>query len=640
MSAIFGLFRFDGGAVSRSDLERMQRVLQHLGSDGSHLVLAGGVGLGHCLARVNTEDSFESQPVHDSERDLTLVADVRLDNREELAAALSLSTSLRNIPDSTLILHAYVKWGADCAGHLLGDFAFAIWDGRARKLVLGRDHMGQRFVHWHYGQGFFAFATEIKALWTHPDVPRALSEAGVGRLLLKDFSRREGATYFDGISGLPGGTTLSIHADGRRLSHRYWHPAADPAHLGRGESHYIEAYRSVLGEAVACRVRRLQRAPGIVFSGGYDSAAVAGLAGPLLQKAHWRLVAAASVMPAGYAGTIRHARNWIELCARDMPWLDIRYVTREGRSVLTDFDRKLVERDIPRGSYGFVQDELFATLSGAGVRLVLDGHGGDYTLNPRGQAALARFLATGQLRRFLRELRARVRLSEDPLMSILRHEVAGMIAPQWLSTAWTRIRRGRGSRWRDHPIDTLFADSLIARGAVDPTGPNALPQTAMRERLKIFIATVLSMPTPGGAVEAGYHGLVLTKPFHDKRVVELALAIPEDFYVKDGRNRYLACAALKDVYPLEFQTRWRRNDDQAPDFLAMAKSIEPQLLAEIARIESSETLGRYFDFPKMRELLLARSGPEHNSGWERETQLAVMGFLAARYVEWFQRSNR
>jgi Asparagine synthase len=61
-------------------------------------------------------------------------------------------------------------------------------------------------------------------------------------------------------------------------------------------------------------------------------------------------------------------------------------------------------------------------------------------------------------------------------------------------------------------------------------------------------------------------GLELTRPFHDKCVVELALAIPQDLYVKNGRNRYLACAAFKDIYPPEFQNHWRKNDDEIPEF--------------------------------------------------------------------------
>ena len=95
-----------------------------------------------------------------------LVADLRLDNREELAAVFGMGAAeLRVMPDSALLLRAYKRWGEACAEHLLGDFAFAIWDGRAKKLVLGRDHMGQRYVHLPSRQpDFFVFATEVEGV--------------------------------------------------------------------------------------------------------------------------------------------------------------------------------------------------------------------------------------------------------------------------------------------------------------------------------------------------------------------------------------------------------------------------------------------------------------------------------------------
>lgn len=71
----------------------------------------------------------------------------------------------------------------------------------------------------------------------------------------------------------------------------------------------------------------------------------------------------------------------------------------------------------------------------------------------------------------------------------------------------------------------------------------------------------------------------------------------------------------------------------------MAKSIEPQLLDDIGRMERSETLSRYVDFAKIRALLAARGPDDHNSGWEQETQLALGGFLVARYIEWFRGDN-
>lgn len=639
MSSIFGVLRFDGGDVSARDLERMAQALAHRAPDGIKFVAEGPLALGHGMMRVNREDAFEAQPLRDAE--VTLVADLRLDNREELASTFGVEPSdLRDMPDSALLLRAYRKWGEDCARNLLGDFVFALWDGGAKKLVLGRDHMGQRYVHYHHGKDFFAFATDIKALWRYPDVPRVLTDAGIGRMLIHDLSPGEGKTLFDGIRGLTGATVMTIAADGTSDRRRYWEPHADPAHENRDEAYYIDAYRRVLGEAVACRIRRTIRPPGLVFSGGYDSAAIAGLAGPAL--AGRKLVAAASVMPADYRGTIRHARRWVDMCARDMPHLDVHHVTRDGKSVLSGLEQAFVQSETPAGTYHFVHSELHETLAGAGAQVIMDGHGGDYTLHPRGQASLARFLATFQLRRFVAELRGHRRMTGQSLWSTLKSDVAAVLLPASFMTWWSRLRRGTAPPWRDQPINPEFAKRLISQGAVDASSlrVTARPKLDMRGQMAAMLRRVTTGSAPGIAATAARHGLELTRPFHDKRVVELALAIPQDLYVRNGRNRYLACAALKNIYPREYQTRWRRNDDEIPDFQRMAKSVEPQLLAEVARMEKSDTLRHMIDFAKIRALLAARGPDDHNSGWEQETQLALGGFTIARYVEWFRRDNR
>ena len=639
MSGICGLFRFDGGPVVVRDLDRLMTRLQHRGPDRTRTWVAGPVGLGHLLMRIAREDQFDVQPLHDG--GLTLVADLRLDNREDLAQALAIGVSaLSDMPDSALLFAAYKKWGADCAAHLLGDFAFAIWDGHARKLVLGRDHMGQRSVMYYRNEHFFIFASEAKALHTHPDVPRVLTDVKIGRMLMHDMTPREGGTLFEGINGVPAATVMTVGADGSLAQRRYWLPQADPAHEGRDDAYYIEAYRRVLGEAVACRLRRVTRPAGLIFSGGYDSAAIAGLAGPAL--AGRKLIAAASVMPADYRGSIRHARRWVDMCARDMPYLDVHYVTREGKSILTGLEEAFLQNGGPAGTYHFVMQELLATLAKAGARLIMDGHGGDYTLHPRGQAALARFLATFQLRRFFIELRGHRRTTGASYWATLKRDVVWLLLPRAMTRLWTRLRHGATPPWGDQPIAPAFAERLIAEGTVDAAKLRiaAKPEIDMRGQMLRVLQRLMAGPAPGMAVEAARHGLELTRPFHDKRVVELALAVPQDLYVKNGRNRYLACTALKDVYPREFQTRWRKNDDEIPDFQRMAKSIEPQLLAEIARMEQSEKLGGYIDFAKIRRLLAARGPDDHNSGWEQETQLALRGYLVARFIEWFRRDNR
>ncbi|MGH6616295.1 asparagine synthase-related protein [Sphingomonas sp.] len=618
----------------------MRAALANRALDGAFAETAGPVGLGVCLSHLRHVDLGEVQPLYDRASGIMLVADSRLDDRAALGDALDIPTAdLPTTPDSALILRAYLKWGDECPAHLLGDFVFAVWDGPRRRLLLARDHMGQRDLCYHLSDGLLAFAPIAKALWAVPDVPRTLSDDMIGRHLMQAMDLRPGQAMFDGILNLPGGHSLSVGLDGTASLHAYWTPQADPDHLGHDEAYYVAAYRRVLGEAVACRLRGLNAPPGLQLSGGYDSAAIAGLAGPVLAGTGRKLVCASSVMPGEYQGTIRHARRWVEMCARDMPWIDLRCVTRDGIDALTDLDCRLAERQTPQSSYSFVHDAMHGALAGVGTRLVMDGHGGDYTLNPRGHAALARFLKTGPLKRFAHELRAHLRRSGRSLRTTVMLDLLPHVAPWLVPSLWRKRLRAAPS-WQGQPVQPGFAERLIAEGVVDPARLRQAPrdQTAMRARLSETIDQVRSGGGAGAA--AAYHGLTLTRPFHDKRVVELALAIPEDLYLKNGRSRYLACRALAEVYPREFQDRWRRNDDEIPDFQRMVSSLAPQLHAEFDRMERSESLSRMIDFPRLRTLLDARGPDDHNSGWERETQAALGGYMMARFVEWFRRENR
>jgi len=388
-------------------------------------------------------------------------------------------------------------------------------------------------------------------------------------------------------------------------------------------------------------VRRAATSPGLVFSGGFDSTAIAGLAGPVVSRRGQHLIAAASVMPADYRGSIRHARRWVEMCARDMPHLDVHYVTRDGSSVLSDLERCFLEKGLPSGSNAFVLRELLSTIAQRGARVVMDGHGGDYTLDPRGQAALARLLLQGRVVRFAAEFRHHGRMTgEHPLSTLAA--IALQLAPERMLAAARRVRHRHMPPWGDRPVNAEFARRVLGgRGAGGTLrGGRTRRSFDMRGRMLQALRTVCSGASSSIASLAATHRLELTRPFHDKRVVELALAIPEDLYVKNGRSRYLACAALRDIYPREFQSRSRLNDHAAPDFQRIVKSLEPQLLAELSRMEQSRELASYFDFAKIRGLLAARGADDHNSGWEQDTQMAISGFLAARYIEWFHGWNR
>jgi asparagine synthase (glutamine-hydrolysing) len=639
MSAIFGVLRFGGGEVAESELGRMSNVLAHRGPDGRRFVVDGGVGLGHCLLRVNQEDIFEAQPVRDAEAGLTLVADCRIDNREELADQLGIdAATLSDMPDSALVLRAYKAWGEAAPERLLGDFTFAVWDERAKKLVLTRDHMGQRYVYYHLAKDFFVFSTEIKGLWAVEGVPREVREGTiVSRLMPETVTVGSGFSLYESIKGVLGATVLTVDVDGRLATRRYWEPHADPQHQGRDEAYYLRTYRALFEEAVACRLRRLTRPPALMLSAGFDSAAIAGLAGPTVTAQGRKLVTVSTVVSELHRGSVYDIRRWVEACQRTMPHLDVRYVIADKGSPLDQLEERFVRNDGMSAVVDHRTHAMFAQAAGAGARLLMDGVGGDFTLNSRGYGALSYLLRTGKLRRLFSELGPTMRATGQSLPQVIKRDVLTNLIPRRLLT-----RLYNGSWWRpdEFPLADDLLDRLLREGALRKERPlTRFPISAM-QAISLYFATEHSLQSrPGKATPASSFGLELTRPLIDKRVVEFGLAIPEDLYVKNGRNRYLARTALADVYPPEFQTRIGPNDPSTPDMWSRIERANGDLLAEAQRLSSNPRITPYIDLQKVRRMLCA-PGPQMAPATMRRRRFALYALMLARHIEWLETSNR
>ena len=130
------------------------------------------------------EDSFDFQPLHGADDRLVLVADVRLDNRDELAPALGIAASrARQLCDAALLLACLERWSEAALDRLVGDFAFALWDGRTKKLMLARDFLGQRPLYYHQGKDFFAFASMARGLHALPSILRQPDEQALAEFV-------------------------------------------------------------------------------------------------------------------------------------------------------------------------------------------------------------------------------------------------------------------------------------------------------------------------------------------------------------------------------------------------------------------------------------------------------------------------
>src|SRR5271166_3794110 len=172
MSGIAIIWNRDGRPVDPALLVQMTQFMEHRGPDGEQHWTQGSIALGHRALNTTYQNGSALGLLSDATAGLCLTFDGRIDNRDELRSVLELGASRDDAGDEHLVLAAYRKWGEECPAHLLGDFAFGIWDERRRQLFCARDPLGVRpLFHARVGETIVC-ASEICALFALPGLKK------------------------------------------------------------------------------------------------------------------------------------------------------------------------------------------------------------------------------------------------------------------------------------------------------------------------------------------------------------------------------------------------------------------------------------------------------------------------------------
>jgi asparagine synthase (glutamine-hydrolysing) len=282
MSGIVGIVHFDGAPVDRNLLGRMTGFMAFRGPDAQEIWIDGNVGFGHTLLRTTEESKLERQPFS-LDGQLWIVADARVDARRELVPQLKAHGHESLSPDATdveLILRAYQTWGENCVEHLLGDFAFAIWDAPKKRLFCARDHLGIKpFFYTHIG-GKLIFSSSLDCIRQHPAVSDRLNDLAIADFLLFDLNQNLATTSFAEIQRLPPAHSARWSARGQDLRHYWALPIDEPLHFRKADD-YIDRFKELLDQAVEDRLRT--KKIGVLMSGGLDSPTLAATASKILR---------------------------------------------------------------------------------------------------------------------------------------------------------------------------------------------------------------------------------------------------------------------------------------------------------------------------------------------------------------------
>lgn len=280
MCGIYG-YLSRNGKIDPQILSGMGRALAHRGPDDEGEIIHDGarvcVGLGHKRLSIIDLSPAGKQPMCNEDETVWITLNGEIYNYRELRKELEENGHrFRSHSDTEVVVHLYEERGAGCLDRLNGMFAFAIWDAKEQSLLLARDRVGKKPLHYCVTNGEFIFASEIKSLLRHPKVSRDLDLKALSKYLAYEYVPAPDS-IFQSIKKIEPGNYL-VYRDGAAQCVPYWRiPIQDDPVPVPSETHCVEQLRELLDRSV--RRRLVADVPvGLFVSGGLDSGIVAALA--------------------------------------------------------------------------------------------------------------------------------------------------------------------------------------------------------------------------------------------------------------------------------------------------------------------------------------------------------------------------
>ncbi len=553
------------------------------------------MALGHQMLQTTPESLHEKLPYHDAKSCLVITADARIDNREDLSLELNIKNT-EDVSDSYFILKSFEKWGEKCPEHLLGDFAFAIWDENKETLFCARDHMGVKPFYYYSNKDMFAFATEIKALFCVPGVPREVNETRIALYLLQIYysNTHYQYTFYENIFCLSSAHSVTI--DQKRESKiQYWELDEKSELILDSDEDYANKFREIFKNAIKCRLRSAYPI-GFQLSGGLDSSSVLCMSKEILKESP------------GFPCEINsfsYVFNEIPCDERyyikkviDTGGIKPNFVLSDQISPMKNIEEILWHQEQPESDiYIAVQWNLYKKMREKDIRIVLGGYGGDQVVS-YGKNYFRELAIEFRLNTLLKELKSYSKIKNLSFYRLLKNNVLFPLVPEYIKKP---VRSVYDKSSEISIFNKEFAKRINAKGCWEELHlkPIIENNTAKKAHYNLITKyTVLGLEKINSKSSA--FCMEHRHPFLDKRLVEFCYSIPTEIKFKSGWNRYILRIAMSNILPVENQ--WRRDKmDFTPYYERNLLLFEKECLDEII-CSKNENIEKYVDINMIKKI--------------------------------------
>lgn len=640
MSAIVGIYQLNGEPISPEHGAGLMKELEPFPANDVQTLQNRNIFLGCHAQWITPESVGEKLPYYDYERQLAITADAIIDNREELFEKLQIKkSSQKTMSDSELILRSYHKWEEECPKHLIGDFAFMIWDEKKQRLFGARDFSGARTLYFYKNEQRFVFATIIKPLFTLPYIEKSLNEQWIAEFLANPGmfeSVDPTSTVYKNIQQLPPSHAITVNKGSIKLS-RYSTLLGEAKLRLNGNEEYVEAFRDVFQSAVQSRLRTHMKVGGHL-SGGLDSGSVAAFAAKSLQKEGKQLhtfsyVPVDDFVDWTHRSRIANEKPLIEKTAQYVGNISTNYLSFTNHNPYSEVDEWL---DILEMPYKFFENTfwlrgIYEEARGQGIGILLNGQRGNWTISWGPMldyyALLFKRLKWLKLNQELNAYSKQFGVGKKRLMSAINRKLDPFFNQANGIQDEFPIFINKDFASRTMVFERLKEHEIDPKGRVDSNSYNI----RMRQFQQLYYWNTTG--TYGSKLSLRY-GLVDRDPTNDLRVIRFCLSVPEEQYVQNGLDRALIRRATEGYLPDEIRLNMRTRGVQGADGVHRMKSDWNRFIHELEELKKELFIRETIDLNVLEHCIsIIKNGPKPEHAFEFEFKVLMRSLIFYRFIK-------
>ncbi|MCU4930821.1 asparagine synthase-related protein [Bacillus thuringiensis] len=527
MSGISGIYNVEKQIPDKAEIMKIVKENLIRGKDYIEVYTEDHIGLGFNALNVTPESIKEKQPF--VKEGIAIVADVRLDHREELVNSLQLKGFKSSVsePDINLLWKCYRVWGVDFPKFIYGEFAFVIWDSNIKQIVCGRDVLGSKPFFYKWNGKKLEFSSMLEGLVNNLHVIQWNREYFIEYIANQGFVKSQ-KTPYQGIMKLPAASILILNGNQQKVI-QYWNIKDIKNIKYSNKNEYADHFKELFFQSVK-NCMRSNFPVSVAMSGGLDSTSIFSAGCTINPELTRKDFFPVSLVFDKYPTD--DERKYIKFISEKYK-IDPYEIPADELWSFKNFpyDAPVTAEPYVNIATFSVQHSMYLKAKEANAKVLLTGSGGDEVLSGS-NSVIADYMWNLQLTKVIRDVKRLSQIREEPFFSnIIKYGISPLFKQKKTSL----------NSWVSREIESIIDEQTIERGRIARSKQERQITSIITPLMDQFMAAPL--------------GMEVRHPFLERKLIEYLIAIPMEQKLQGSVKKLILKDAMKGIVPQQVLNR-------------------------------------------------------------------------------------